>query len=232
MKNLLLVEDDPEICELVQAYLESEDFSVTTATDGPGAMGRLRGQKFDLALVDLMLPGCSGMAIIREIRRTGTMPIIVVTAKDSDTDKTQALNLGADDYVTKPFSLIELTARIRANIRRATQYSAAEKPESVLHISGLSICLAQHAVQKGALHIELTHTEFEILKLLATHPGQAFSKEQIYRAVWDEPYYGNENALNAHMTRLRNKLKDGDAEEREYIKTLWGIGYKMEDRAW
>lgn len=230
MEKILLIEDDIEISNMIKDYLNSDSFSVVTACDGPTAIDTLKKDTFSLALIDLMLPHCSGMDIIKKIRETSMMPIIIVTAKDNDTDKTMAFNLGADDYVTKPFSLIELSARIRANIRRATKYNGENRlQDETLSIKGLNINLTRHTVHKGNITIDLTYTEYEILKLLASHPGKAFSKEQIYLSVWKEPYYGNENVLNAHMTRLRNKLKAGDRTETEYIKTLWGIGYKMED---
>ena len=157
------------------------------------------------------------------------VPVIIVTAKDSDTDKMMGLNLGADDYITKPFSLVELLARMKANIRRATVYSTSESTQKkVIRYRDLSIHLSEYQVRREGKDLNLTHTEFEILKLLVTNQGRAFSKEQLYHAVWKEPYYGNENVLNTHMNRLRNKLSCGE-EKKAYIRTLWGIGYKMEE---
>ena len=191
MENkIILIEDDEEIRSMVKDYLSGE-FQVLPFSDGKTAIHTIKNyDEYSLALIDLMLPDMSGMEIIKTIRQVSTIPIIIITAKDNDTDKSLGLNLGADDYVVKPFSLIELTARIKANIRRA---------------------------------------EFEILHLLATHPGQAFSKERLYELIWKEPYFGNENVLNTHINRLRLKLKNGEEDTTTYIKTLWGIGYKMED---
>lgn len=226
-ERIMLVEDDKAICDMVSGYLTSDGFQVTVFHDGPEAVRGFCHDRFDLALIDLMLPMFGGMDVIRTIRKTSTIPIIIVTARDNDTDKTMGLNAGADDYVTKPFSLIELTARIKANIRRATSYSIGSK-EEIIHIRDLEINITRHAVLRGGEFLDLTHTEFEILRILSCNPGRAFSREQLYNLVWKEPYYGNENVLNTHMNRLRGKLKAGGCKT-EYIRTLWGIGYKMED---
>ena len=162
-------------------------------------------------------------------RSVSVVPVIITTAKDSDTDKMLGLNLGADDYITKPFSIVELLARIKANIRRATVYSSSRNSQDmVIQYKDLIINISKYVVSKNGIDLNLTHTEFEIVKLLATNQGRAFSKEQLYNTIWKEPYYGNENVLNTHINRLRNKLSDG-IEKNNYIKTLWGIGYKMEE---
>ncbi|MCM1182265.1 MAG: response regulator transcription factor [Roseburia sp.] len=232
--KILIVEDDRSICEMVDNYLISEGFSTDGFRNGRDALRAFQADSsYALVLIDLMLPDMSGMELIKEIRRTGTVPIIIVTARDNDTDKTMGLNLGADDYVVKPFSLIELTARIRANIRRATGYDNPTEP-SVIRIRDLEINPSAYTAKLAGVSLELTRTEFEILRLLASHPGQAFSKERLYDLIWREPYLGNENVLNTHINRLRAKLKnasDSDANgDAAYIKTLWGIGYKMEDK--
>ena len=175
-----------------------------------------------------MLPDTSGMEVIKAIRQISKIPIIIITAKDNDTDKSMGLNLGADDYVVKPFSLIELTARIKANIRRATSYDNQQE-ETVTRIKDLEINQITHSVKVAGIVLELTRTEFEILNLMASHPGQAFSKERLYDLIWKEPYFGNENVLNTHINRLRAKLKMISNSDTTYIKTLWGIGYKMEE---
>lgn len=207
MAKILVIEDDRSICEMINNYLTGEDFSVAAFYDGKAAMENfLADKKYDLVLVDLMLPGVNGMDIIRQIRTVSTVPIIIITAKDSDTDKSMGLNLGADDYVVKPFSLIELTARIKANIRRAAQYDGKQE-EAVIHFKNLKINTDKHTVTQDGAELELTRTEFDILYLLASNPGKTFSKEQLYQSVWKEPYYGNENVLNTHINRLRTKLK-------------------------
>ena len=228
--KIFIVEDDISICEMVGSYLVSEDFSIDAFHNGSAAIKAFQaGNDYALALVDLMLPDMSGMEIIKAIRKISTVPVIVITAKDNDTDKSMGLNLGADDYVVKPFSLIELTARIKANIRRATRYDSRPEPV-VIKIKDLEINLSTHVVKVAGITLDLTRTEFEILNLLASNPGQAFSKERLYYLIWKEPYFGNENVLNTHINRLRTKLKNASNNDTIYIKTLWGIGYKMEEK--
>lgn len=230
MYRLLIIEDDKEISEMIRDYLIGEAYIVDIAYDGKVALDLFNKNKYDLALVDLMLPSCSGLDIVKEIRKTSIIPIIIVTAKNSEMDKTMGFNLGADDYVTKPFSLIELSARIKANIRRFTRYINLDDQESnSIRFRDLTIYLTEHIVEINGKNVELTYTEFEILKILASHKGQTFSKERLYNMVWKQPYYGNENVLNTHINRLRSKLNSISKGKAEYIKTLWGIGYKMEE---
>ncbi len=226
--KILLVEDDKKICEMVSDFLTSEDFTVVTAMDGQTAIETFKASPFDIVLLDLMLPKSSGLDVLKYIRSVSVIPVIIATAKDSDTDKMLGLNLGADDYITKPFSLVELLARIKANIRRATVYNAAEASDDrIIQYKDLEINVSKHTVSKNGVDLNLTHTEFEIIRLLAANQGYAFSKEQLYNTIWKEVYYGNENVLNTHINRLRTKLSP-DGNKNNYIKTLWGIGYKME----
>lgn len=227
--RIFIVEDDISICEMVDNYLTSEDFAVSAFYSGFEAIRAFRlDADYALALIDLMLPDTSGMEVIKSIRQVSKIPIIIITAKDNDTDKSMGLNLGADDYVVKPFSLIELTARIKANIRRATSYGSGQE-QAVIKIKDLEINRITRTVKIAGIILELTRTEFEILNLMASHPGQAFSKEKLYDLIWKEPYFGNENVLNTHINRLRAKLKTTSNNDTAYIKTLWGIGYKMEE---
>lgn len=230
MENkIILIEDGEEIRNIVKDYLSGE-FEVFSFGDGKTAIQTIKNyDEYSLALIDLMLPDMSGMEIIKAIRQASTIPIIIITAKDNDTDKSLGLNLGADDYVVKPFSLIELTARIKANIRRARTYQAIPG-DTCVKIKDLEIDPVSHTVSRQGTLIDLTPIEFEILYLLATHPGQAFSKERLYELIWKEPYFSNENVLNTHINRLRLKLKNDAEDTTTYIKTLWGIGYKMEDK--
>ncbi|MCM1412711.1 MAG: response regulator transcription factor, partial [Lachnospiraceae bacterium] len=186
--KIFIVEDDLSICEMVGNYLAGEDFSADFFHNGGDAVRAFRSDgSYALALIDLMLPDMSGMEIIKEIRKISTIPVIILTAIDNDTDKSMGLNLGADDYVVKPFSLIELTARIKANIRRAARYGSPPEP-SVIRIKDLEIDPSAYTVKAAGVSLELTRTEFEILYLLASHPGQAFSNERLYDLVWKEPY--------------------------------------------
>ena len=223
-QKIILVEDDQGICGMVRDYLKGESFQVDVYHKGETALRAFADGDYVLALVDM-----SGMEVIRAIRESSSLPIIIITAKDTDTDKVMGLNLGADDYVVKPFSLIELTARIRANIRRRMQYDNTTRKDRILTYKDLEINISKRTVTQSGWPLQLTRTEFDILSLLAANPGRAFSKEALYELVWKEPYYGEENVLNSHMNRLRAKLKNPVKPELVYIKTLWGIGYKMEE---
>lgn len=218
MENrIILIEDDKEIRSMVKDYLSGE-FDVFSFSDGKTAIQAVKNyDEYSLVLIDLMLPDMSGMEIIKTIRQSSTIPIIIITAKDNDTDKSLGLNLGADDYVVKPFSLIELAARIKANIRRARTYQTLPS-DTVVKIKDLEIDPVSHNVSRQGNIIDLTPIEFEILHLLATHPGQAFSKERLYELIWKELYFGNENVLNTHINRLRLKLKSNTEDTTTYIK--------------
>ena len=227
MKKILIIEDDADIREMLIDYLNGDGYEITTYSDGVSFETDIDITDYALALVDLMLPKINGFELIKKIREISTIPIIIITAKNSDHDKARGLSLGADDYVTKPFSIVELSARIKANIRRVTMYDAQTQAENVIQLKDLQIDLSANNVKRGTDFIDLTRTEFDILVYLSKNRNRALSKESIYQKIWKEPYYGNENVLNTHMNRLRNKLKNGDEE---YIKTIWGIGYKiMED---
>ncbi|QJD87213.1 response regulator transcription factor [Cohnella herbarum] len=227
--QILLVEDDRSISEMVANHLSKEGFEIVCAYDGEQAIRLFGRQPFDLILLDLMLPKLDGMEFLKLTRADNVIPILIMSAKDGDVDKALGLGFGADDYIVKPFSLIELTARVKAAIRRATQYSAAAREQvapRVLQVHELTIDADNFAVSKNGRDIKLTAKEFQILFLLATHPKKLFTKEQIYRSVWNEEYYGDENSINVHMSRLRDKIEDRPSEPK-YIKTLWGIGYKL-----
>ena len=203
MENkIILIEDDEEIRSMVKDYLSGE-FQVLPFSEGKTAIHTVKNyDEYSLALIDLMLPDMSGMEIIKTIRQVSTIPIIIITAKDNDTDKSLGLKLGAE----------------------------AISSDAGVKIKDLEIDPISHTVSRQGTLIDLTPIEFEILHLLATHPGQAFSKERLYELIWREPYFGNENVLNTHINRLRLKLKNGEEDTTTYIKTLWGIGYKMEEK--
>lgn len=174
-----------------------------------------------------MIPQIRGIEVMEKIRENSTIPIIIISAKDTDSDKTLGLGLGADDYITKPFSVTEVLARIKANIRRNTQYAAsATEQQSILQTRNLVMNLNGYSVTKNGCKIELTSKEFEILKLLLQNPKKVYTKEQIYSLVWNDTYYGDENAVNVHISRLRNKIEDNPRKP-QYVITVWGIGYKL-----
>ena len=209
MPLIYCVEDDESIRELVSYAMRGQGYKVEGFGDSGEFYEAVQKDVPDLILLDIMLPGEDGLSILKKIRSAGPLqnvPVIMMTAKTTEFDIVQGLDIGADDYVTKPFSIIELVARIKANIRRATKYINVSHEEEIIQIKDLKIYTDQHKVERGGKIINLTHTEFEILVLLASNPGRAFSKEEMYLKIWNEPYYGNERVLNSHMNRLRGKL--------------------------
>ena len=224
--KLLLVEDDPEICGMLKKFLEKENFEIITANDGEEACSKFRQETCDLVLLDLMLPKISGMDVLQQIRAQSTVPIIIMSAKDTDSDITLGLGLGADDCVTKPFSMVQVLARIKANLRRTGQYAASSPARpSLLTVGELRMNLEDYTVSKQGKEIELTAKEFEILRLLLQNPRKVYTKEQIYSLIWNDAYLGDENAVNVHISRLRNKIEDNPRSPK-YVITVWGIGYK------
>lgn len=227
--KILLIEDDTEISEMLKNFLITENFEVVTAYDGESACEKFFADEYSIVLLDLMIPKISGMDVMKTIRASSTVPIMIISAKDTDSDKTLGLGLGADDYVTKPFSVTEVLARIKANIRRSTQYAASTAVEEDIITKGeLVLNTCDYSVLKNGEKIELTAKEFEILKLLMKNPKKVYTKEQMYSLVWNDAYMGDENAVNVHISRLRNKIEDNPREPK-YVVTVWGIGYRLGD---
>lgn len=228
--NILLVEDDRSISEMVEAYLTLEGFQVVLAADGEEALQLFNQDRYDLILLDVMLPKLNGIDFLKKIRENSLVPVLILSAKDGDVDKALGLGFGADDYLAKPFSMIELLARVKAAIRRATLYTSVQEPAKpkVLQIHELTIDTDNIDVNKRGKTIKLTSKEWQIMKLLALNPTKVFTKEQIYRSVWNDDYFGDENVINVHISRLREKIED-DPSSPQYITTLWGIGYKLGD---
>lgn len=228
-KRILLVEDDNDIHQLIESQLQQEDYSVVSARDGEEALAQFQSERFDLILLDLMLPKINGMELLKQIRGTSKVPVLIISAKGSDLDKALGLGFGADDYISKPFSMIELTARVQAAIRRATLYAETDsKPAKppVLNYQDLVLDLHSFSVKVKGNNVPLTSKEFHILKLLMTNHSRVFTKEQIYQLIWKDDYYGNENVINVHIRRLREKI-EVDPSNPQYIRTIWGIGYKL-----
>ncbi|MGG5739223.1 MULTISPECIES: response regulator transcription factor [Bacillus] len=225
--HILLVEDDISIQEMVETYLVKEGFQVTIASDGEEGVNAFLKGSFDLIILDIMMPKLDGLEVVRIIREKSAVPILMMSAKDTDVDKAVGLGLGADDYICKPFSMIELAARVKAAIRRSTKYSAVESKDEAIQIGDLIIDPINFTVEKKGRQLKLTLKEFEILKLFVKNQNRVFTKAQIYTLVWNEEYYGDDNVINVHMRRLREKI-ESDPSNPEYIKTLWGIGYKLE----
>jgi DNA-binding response OmpR family regulator len=229
MENrILLIEDDIEISEMVKNYLSKEGFNITTALDGEIGISKFLKASYDLVLLDLMMPKLDGMEVMRIVREKSAVPILIMSAKDSDVDKAIGLGLGADDYIAKPFSMVELSARVKAVIRRATKYSQSEKKEfdQCIKFGELTIELHNYTVTKNNVNLQLTSKEFDILKLFVMNPKRVFTKADLYSFIWNDDYLGDENVISVHMRRLREKIEE-DPSKPKYIKTLWGIGYKL-----
>ena len=222
--KIMVVDDDPNIRELVRLYLEKEGFEVTCAERGDEAVKVFRASPPNLMLLDVMLPGMDGWQVYREVRKISNIPIIMLTAKDETFDKVLGLELGADDYIVKPFDMKELVARIKAVIRR---FQVAEAPEKELVFPGLTINISQYTVTYMGKPLEMPPREIELLYFLASHPGMVFTREQLLEQVWGYDYFGDSRTVDVHVKRLREKLSGGE-ELGWQIKTVWGVGYKFE----
>lgn len=228
--NILVVDDEHDIADLIEVYLKNENYNVYKFYSGLDALACVKSEELDLAIIDIMLPGINGFTLCQKIRETYTFPIIMLTAKDEETDKITGLTLGADDYVTKPFRPLELVARVKAQLRRYKKYTPSEtdnKPKPVLIYDKLSLNVQTYECSLNGEKISLTPTEFAILRVLLEHEGIVVSVEELFHAVWKDEYYDkSNNTITVHVRHLREKLKD-TAEKPKYIKTVWGVGYKI-----
>jgi len=224
-KKILVVDDEVKILNMIKTYLEKEGFIVFSAEDGKTALELFKKHEPDLMVLDLMLPEMDGFDICKSVRRHSDVPIIMLTAKTEEIDKLLGLELGADDYITKPFSLRELTARIKAILRRVNPGKTKER--EIIKRGELIIDPVDHKVKVNNRDISLTPTEFKILHLLAEHPGRVFSRLQILESVFGEIYEGYERSIDTHISNLRKKIED-DPNNPIYIKTLYGVGYRFE----
>ena len=221
-KKILVIDDEPKIVEICRDYLKAAGFDVVQAYDGPSGLSMARQAHPDLIVLDLMLPGMDGFDVCRELRRDNAVPIIMLTARVEETDKIIGLELGADDYITKPFSPRELVARVRTLLRRVLGSSTTE----ILHAGELSLDRNRYVVTLPDREVPLTATEFELLATLATHPGRIFSRAQLLTAVRGVSIESYERAVDSHIRNLRRKIEPGEGPPR-YIQTVHGIGYKL-----
>jgi two-component system alkaline phosphatase synthesis response regulator PhoP len=223
--KILLVDDEPAIVETVRAYLEAEDYAVQTALDGPGALTLARSFQPDVIVLDLMLPGLDGLEVLRRLRQASDVYVLLLTAKTHETDKVVGLTMGADDYVTKPFSPRELVARVKALLRRGRSSGAGD---AALVFHRLRLDPQARRVWKDAAPVELTTLEFDLLYALARYRGRVLSREQLIEQVWGYDYYGEDRVVDVHLGRMRKKLED-DAATPKLIVTVRGAGYRFED---
>ncbi|MEX1254678.1 MAG: response regulator transcription factor [Dehalococcoidia bacterium] len=224
-QRVLVVEDEPMVAEVVERYLRRDGYAVRVAHDGRAALDDYERFQPDLIVLDLMLPGVDGMEVCRQVRAQGQTPVIMLTARGEELDKLVGLELGADDYVTKPFSPRELAARVKAVLRRSGR--AAQVDGEALRFGELRINGRTRAVEDRRGAIKLTAREFDLLFHLAKHPGQVFTREQVMDAVWDYEFAGDASTVTVHMRRLRAKV-EADPSRPKHLKTVWGVGYKFE----
>jgi two-component system response regulator VanR len=226
-ENILIIDDDEEIRNIISIYMKKEGYNPVPAKDALEAVGILSEQQVDLIILDIMMPGMDGISACLKIREKNNMPIIIISAKDSDADIVYGLTSGADDYITKPFNPIELVARVKSQLRRYKSLNPGYNNHGdIIIIGDMVIDTLRHNVTVGGRDVRLTSKEFDILKLLAANQNVVFSVEKIYEAVWNEPFYRSDNTVMVHIMNIREKIEPNPRKP-IYIKTVWGIGYKI-----
>jgi len=230
--TILIVDDEKEIRDLVDIYLKSDGYNTIKACDGIEAINILEENEIDLIILDVMMPNLNGIEACLKIREMKEMPIIMLSAKSEDIDKILGLNMGADDYLTKPFNPLELVARVKSQLRRFYKFGKKENAstgddKNVIQIEDLIINLETHEVLLGENILKLTPTEFDILSLLAQSRGKVFSIENIYESVWNQEFMTSDNTVMVHIRKIREKIEENPRNPR-FIKTVWGVGYKIE----
>jgi DNA-binding response OmpR family regulator len=224
--TILIADDEPEIRSLLRLYLENENYTVVEAEDGTQALELLRGHKPDLCILDIMMPGMDGFHVLQELRKESNVPVMILSAKDADSEKILGLNLGADDYLAKPFNPLEAVARVNSNIRRFYALGTGEtEPERTLQVRDLSLDPDACTLKKGEQTIALTSVEYRIMELFMQHPGKVFTKQQIYEQGWGDEYVVADNNIMVCISKLRAKL---DEDPSAYIRTIRGLGYRLE----
>ncbi len=232
MANILICDDDVDIVSALKIYLSNEDYKIYTAFTGKQALDCVREHDIDLVLMDVMMPEMDGIEATAKLREEYNIPVILLTAKSESSDKVLGLNIGADDYVTKPFDPVEVQARVRSQLRRYTRLGGQvkrEQPKDTITIGGVELNDAEKSVTVDGEPVQLTPIEYNILKLLMRNPNRVFSSTQIYELVWNENAYGSESAVAVHIRHLREKIEINPSDPR-YIKVVWGQGYKMEGK--
>ncbi|MGL4850178.1 MAG: response regulator transcription factor [Clostridium sp.] len=233
MEKILIVDDEKEIRDLIEIYLRSEGYEIFKAENGLEALEILEGNDIDLVVLDVMMPKLDGIQTCIKIREKSELPVIMLSAKSEDIDKIFGLNMGADDYISKPFNALELLARVKSHLRKYGRFKLmgskgfVEEIKNEIIIDDLTLKLDLHQVFKGDDLIKLTPTEFEILKLLGSNRGKVFSISNIYESVWKQEYLESDNTVMVHIRKIREKLEE-DSRRPRFIKTVWGVGYKID----
>jgi DNA-binding response OmpR family regulator len=227
--TILLVDDEDAVQKLLAYPLERDGFRVVQARDGQEALERFEHESVDLVVLDVMLPKLDGLEVCRRLRAASSVPIIMLTARDDELDKVLGLELGADDYITKPFSIREFRSRVRALLRRAAASPVDDRNAEVIETDGLRLDLAKREVEVRGLPVQLTYVEFELLRTLASHAGRVYSREQLLQALWGGSDYREPRTIDVHIRHLREKLEQ-DPREPEFILTVRGVGYRFRSR--
>ncbi len=229
MRQVLVIEDEKEISDLLEIHLTDLNCQVTKANDGKVGLDLAINEQFDLIVLDIMLPSLDGIEICKEVRKREIyIPILMLTAKSEEFDKVLGLEIGADDYLTKPFSIREFIARVKAIFRRVEASQKTDAENVIINVGELKIDVQKRRVILGGNRVELTQKEFDLLHLLATHPGRTYTREQLLNTVWGYQYNGYEHTVNSHINRLRTKIED-DLSNPKFIRTSWGVGYWFND---
>lgn len=224
--NILIVEDEQDIRELLEIHLSKAGYKIFTAEDGMQAIDIFENKDIDIALLDVMIPKIDGFKVLKKIRETSEIPVIFITAREEESDKIFGLELGADDYVIKPFSPIEIVARVKAQLRRYYKYSNKTHKTGII-IGELMLDKESCSICKNNIELALNPKEFRLLEFIIENPGTVYTKKQLYEIVWQNPYYGDSNTIMVHISHIREKIED-DPKNPKYLKTIRGIGYKME----
>ena len=225
MKKVLVVDDEKLIVKGLKFSLEQDDMEVDTAYDGGEAIEKIKANDYDIVLLDIMIPVYTGIEVCQMVREFSNVPIIMLTAKGEDMDKIMGLEYGADDYITKPFNILEVKARIKAILRRSNRKQAPAKPSNVMEINGMKVELDSRRVFVGGKELNLTAKEFDLLELMALNPNKVYSRDHLLNAVWGYDYPGDVRTVDVHIRRLREKIESNPKEPR-YLKVVWGTGYK------
>lgn len=224
----MIIDDEERMRSLIKIYLQKEGYQVIEASNGRDGLYKFSREQVDLVILDIMMPQVDGLTVCKEIRKTSDVPIVMVTAKGEEFDKVLGFELGADDYIVKPFGMRELVARVRALLRRAGEKSKKDFADSVENIeyNGLNICLLSRDVQVDGKTVILTPKEFDLLIHFAKHPGKVFTREQLLESVWGYDFFGDVRTVDTHVKKIREKLRNNG--KNQYISTVWGVGYKFE----
>ena len=223
--TILVADDEKEIRELLRLYLENSGYRVIEAEDGQQALDTLQSTHIDLCILDIMMPKLDGYHVLQDLRKNSNIPVVILSAKDADSEKILGLNLGADDYMTKPFNPLEAVARVNSNIRRFYSLGTSILAQEVIKVKDLTLDLDACELKKGDVYIDLTSVEYKIMELFMKHPGKVFTKQQIYEYGWGEDFIVADNNIMVCISKLRDKL---DEDPSAYIKTIRGLGYRLE----